>query len=46
MIKTIKIERLAEVELNIFAYSLLKPENIGAIEEYEEERRKRKLNCV
>ena len=46
-IRVIKIERLGEGELNIFAYNVFKPSNIGAIEEYEAEvKRRKQLYCM
>ena len=37
---------MTEVELNIFAYNLFKPSNLSAIQEYEEEKNNRELNCA
>jgi hypothetical protein len=44
--KVIKLERLTEVELNIFAYTLLKSEQESALEEYEKQKKVRPLTCA
>ena len=44
--KQIKLEKLSDIELNIFAYNLFKPKMEQALEEYEQQKKHHHLTCA
>ena len=45
-IKQIKLEKLTDIELNIFAYNLFKSKMDQGIEEFEQQKKHRHLTCA
>jgi hypothetical protein len=43
LFKTIKIEKLSEVELSIFAYNILDISNTAIMNEFEEQKKSKKM---